>query len=277
MRLRSDLTTYTRWVRRAAPASLVGGWVRGAAPASLAGTWIRRAAPASLAGGSVLLLAACAAPPDLTTLAPTPYPSSPTAAASSGQVGPGTPGDHTPAPEWTNTPSTELTGPPGEPTGSPGGAAPSGSVRPAGIHPQMAITLGENVDLTNQPGYPDIALTVVRVSRDVGCPQGPPPRLGQYVALDLIVRRTNPRNDNVGVTAVEWVALAPDGTETKTHGLSGFLCQRPEEQFPLRFGDREEIRGQLILDVPTDTATMSATIPWDDRAARLLIRLPDRD
>lgn len=248
----------------------------------------RRVVPACLAGCVVLLLAACASPPDLTALAGSrssaPAGASPTDAhASSGGSSPhggtssgaSTGTDTTPAPEWTNTVPAQRP----EASGSSSGATTSGRgwIQRAGDHPGRDITLGENVDLSEEPGYPDIAVTIARVTRNATCPQGPPPRLGQYVALDLIVRRTKPNHDIVGITTFEWVALGPDGTATKTYGLSGFLCQRATEQFPLRFGDRDEVRGQLILDVPTDTVTVTATIPWDQRAARLLIpvRQPD--
>ncbi len=137
--------------------------------------------------------------------------------------------------------------------------------------PDRLITLGRRVDLSREPGYPKITLTVVNVTRDHGCPGGPPPRLGQYVALDLIVGRASAKNDTVGITTLQWAALAPDGTATATHGLSGYVCHRPAEQFPLRFGAREEVRGQLMLDVPANTATISATAAWDARATRLLI------
>lgn len=150
-----------------------------------------------------------------------------------------------------------------------------GWFRPAGEHPRRDVTLGDDVDLTDEPGYPEIAVTVARVTRDAGCAQGPPPRLGQYLALDLIVRRTRPGNDVVGLTTLEWVALGPDGTTTTTHGLSGFLCQKATEQFPLRFGERDEVRGRLVIDAPRDTVMMSATVPWDHRAARLLIPAGD--
>ncbi len=160
-------------------------------------------------------------------------------------------------------------------TGSESPSANSGDgtnwARPAGDHPRRDITLGENVDLSQEPGYPDIAITIARVTRDPSCPHGPPPRLGQYVALDMMVRRTTPDASNVGITTLEWEALAADGTGTKIYGLSGFLCQKPMEQFPLRFGERQEVRGQLILDVPIGTTTLSATSAWNSRAARLLI------
>ncbi len=239
--------------------------------------WLRGLMPACLAGGVVLLLGACASPPDLTALAGSRSSAAPTASStdaptssgSSGGHDPSTGTDATPAPEWSNTGSGQRPEPSGSASAnsSPG----TGSIQPAGGHPGRDITLGENVDLTEEPGYPDIAVTVARVTRNATCPQGPPPRLGQYVALDLIVRRTKPNHDIVGITTFEWVALGPDGTATKTYGLSGFLCQRATEQFPLRFGDRDEVRGQLILDVPSDTVTVTATIPWDQRAARLLI------
>lgn len=231
---------------------------------------LRRSVSACVAGGAVLVIAACASPPDLASLtgsrstAPTATPP-----ASSGSHDPSgsastSHADPTPSPEWSNTPGTDAT------------TTGLGWIRPAGDHPGRDIVLGEDIDLTDEPGYPDIAVTVARVTRDASCPQGPSPRRGQYVALDLIVRRTTPGNDVVGLTTFEWVAVGSDGTETKTHGLSGFLCQRATDQFPLRFGDRDAVRGQLILDVPTDTVTMTATIPWDHRAARLLIPVPQQ-
>ena len=73
------------------------------------------------------------------------------------------------------------------------------------------------------------------------------------------------------ITRLPGAVTDANGTATKTYGLSGFLCQRATEQFPLRFGARDEVRAQLILDVPSDTVTVTATSPWEPRAARLLI------
>lgn len=233
---------------------------------------LRRIAPVCLAAGIALLMGACASPPDLTALAGSRSSTPPT---TSTDAHTSTGADPTPEPEWSNTVSTQR--PEGSGSSSATFTAGTGWIQPAGGHPGRDITLGENVDLSEEPGYPDIAVTIARVTRNATCPQGPPPRLGQYVALDLIVRRTRPNHDIVGITTFEWVALGPDGTATKTYGLSGFLCQRATEQFPLRFGDRDEVRGQLILDVPSDTVTVTATIPWDQRAARLLIPVRQRD
>ncbi|MBK7720871.1 MAG: hypothetical protein IPI32_01240 [Austwickia sp.] len=232
--------------------------------------WLRCVAASTLIGATVLVMAACASPPDLPTLPGTSGPvrlggtaSTPEPSASSTSV------THPPdgSSDGPSTPSTT--------TGSESPSANSGDgtnwARPAGDHPRRDITLGENVDLSQEPGYPDIAITIARVTRDPSCPHGPPPRLGQYVALDMMVRRTTPDASNVGITTLEWEALAADGTGTKIYGLSGFLCQKPMEQFPLRFGERQEVRGQLILDVPIGTTTLSATSAWNSRAARLLI------
>lgn len=206
---------------------------------------------------------ACGSPPDLPAILPT------TSASSS----PASPTSY-PTGTMPSSPSHDDPSSPGQHSSS--SSDDPGWVQPIGVHPRRDIVLGEEVDLSDEPGYPKVVITVAYVTQQASCPQGPAPRLGQYVALDLIVRRTDSASDNVGITSLEWTALDANEHATKVHSLSGFLCQPRPEQFPLRFQDRDEVRGRLILDVPSDTRTMSATVPWNERAARLLIPLDAR-
>jgi hypothetical protein len=55
--------------------------------------------------------------------------------------------------------------------------------------------------------------------------------------------------------------------------MTGDLCAKPDQQFPLSFDGKDEFKGTLLLDVPEQTTTLENSVPHDTESGTLVISL----
>ena len=55
--------------------------------------------------------------------------------------------------------------------------------------------------------------------------------------------------------------------------MTGDLCAKPDQQFPLSFDGKDEVKGTLFLDVPEQTTKLENSIPHDTESGTLVISL----
>ena len=115
------------------------------------------------------------------------------------------------------------------------------------------LTKGTSLNLDELRGFDNVTVTLDDVTTGADC--AAKASNGQWVALGLTVK------NNGG------------GTKTEVPRMTGDLCAKPDQQFPLSFDGKDEVKGTLFLDVPEQTTKLENSIPHDTESGTLVISL----
>lgn len=132
------------------------------------------------------------------------------------------------------------------------------------------LTKGASLNLDELRGFDNVTVTLDDVTTGADC--AAKASNGQWVALGLTVKN-NGGATTPGITVGQWTAVDAGGTKTEVPRMTGDLCAKPDQQFPLSFDGKDEVKGTLFLDVPEQTTKLENSIPHDTESGTLVISL----
>lgn len=140
-----------------------------------------------------------------------------------------------------------------ESKGGAGSSSSSSTETPQTSGGDVVASVGKTVTVP----VSDTKLTVKKIDANPECPaDGPAPEGQQYVSYDLEVSTDDPSNP-IGLSG-DWVAQTPDG-DKKIEYIMGDMCQKPSDQFPLKFGDKKSFTHTKFFVVPKGTTAVKLT------------------
>lgn len=97
-------------------------------------------------------------------------------------------------------------------------------------------------------------LTVKKTNANAACPAGEKAPTGQrYISYDLAVSTEDP-SKAIGLSG-DWTAKTPQGEQPIDY-LAGDMCQKPADQFPLKFDGKKSFTATKIFLVPDGTTAV---------------------